>query len=219
MPLDTFENTLIHELSDLLSAEKQFAKVLQTVAKNADGAELKAIAAQHQEETVAQAEALQQAFISLGSKPERGVVCDAAKGLVEEITGALKEDKPKGAIKDVVLIGGCLRIEHYEIAGYSSAIALARSLGKKEAVAILTNTLNQEKATAKRFSDAATVVLKASAQSGAATAPQNGAAQSSQSKAAAKPAATKAVPAAKASAAKSSPAKAPAKSSAKKSAK
>ena len=160
MPLDTFENTLIHELSDLLSAEKQFAKALQTVAKNADSDVLRGLAEEHRAETVQQADTLMQAFTSLDSKPERGVVCDAAKGLVEEANGTLKEDKPKGVIKDVVLIGSCVRIEHYEIAGYSSAIALAKSLGKKEVVTILQGILKQEQETAKKLMDAGTALLK-----------------------------------------------------------
>lgn len=195
MSLDTFEDTLVHELSDLLSAEKQFAKALQTVAKNADGDALKTLATEHQAETVAQADTLMQAFEALGKKPERGVVCDAAKGLVEEANGTLKEDKPKGQIKDYVLMGSCLRIEHYEIAGYGSAIALAKSLGKKQVVTLLQGTLKQEQAAAKKIEAATAELLK----SGAAAAPP-AAAKAAPAKAAAKaPAAKK--PAAKRSAA------------------
>ena len=202
MPLDTFENTLIHELSDLLSAEKQFAKALQTVVKNADGDALRAMTQQHHAETVQQAETLQQAFAALGSKPERGVVCDAAKGLVEEATGTLKDDKPKGAIKDVVLIGSCLRIEHYEIAGYSSAIALAKALGKKEVVGILQGILKQEQETARKLMDAGNQLLKESAKVPVAASTQP---------------AKAAKPAAKAASAQTSAPKAPSKAAAAKS--
>lgn len=163
MPLDTFENTLIHDLSDLLSAEKQFAKALQTVAKNADSDTLRQMAEEHHAETVQHAENLMQAFSALGAKPERGLVCEAAKGLVEEATSTLKEEKPKGQIKDVVLMGSSLRIEHYEVAGYTSAIALARSLGKREVVSILQANLKQEQATAKKILDASTQMLKMAA--------------------------------------------------------
>jgi ferritin-like metal-binding protein YciE len=37
-----------------------------------------------------------------------------------------------------------LRVEHYEIAGYTAAIAIARELGEDEVVALLTETLNEE---------------------------------------------------------------------------
>ena len=41
MPLDTLHNALLHEMSDLLSAEKQIAKALQQVAKAATSEDLK----------------------------------------------------------------------------------------------------------------------------------------------------------------------------------
>jgi ferritin-like metal-binding protein YciE len=39
------------------------------------------------------------------------------------------------------------RIEHYEIAAYGTDIALARALGEKEAVDLLSATLDEEKQT------------------------------------------------------------------------
>ncbi|HEX8834817.1 MAG TPA: ferritin-like domain-containing protein [Abditibacteriaceae bacterium] len=194
MPLDTLENTLTHELSDLLSAENQFAKALLTVAKNADSDEVRVMAQEHHAETLQQIDNLKQAFTILGSKPERGLVCKAAQGLVEENSSTLKEEKPKGAIKDVVLLGGSLRIEHYEIAGYTAAISLAKSLGQKEVVRILQTNLAQEKATAKKV-EAATPALLLAASATPVTAP-----------AAAKPAAKKAT-ASKATASKAAPKK------------
>lgn len=129
-PLDKFENTLAHELSDWYSAENQFAKALQQTPKNADSAIVRQMALEHHAETLGQIENLKQAFVLLGKNPERGLVCKAAQGLVEEGSSTLKEEKPKGAIKNTVLWGSSLRIEHCEIAGYMAAIALAKSLGK-----------------------------------------------------------------------------------------
>jgi ferritin-like metal-binding protein YciE len=42
------------------------------------------------------------------------------------------------------------RIEHYEIAAYGTDIALAKALGEKEVVALLTQTLEEEKDTDKK---------------------------------------------------------------------
>ena len=39
------------------------------------------------------------------------------------------------------------RIEHYEIAAYGTNIAIARALGQKEAVGLLSETLEEEKQT------------------------------------------------------------------------
>ena len=70
------------------------------------------------------------------------------EGLVAEAKEAIESDE-EGAVKDVQLIGGGLRIEHYEIAGYTAAIAIAKTLGEKEIVALLTETLKEEQATGK----------------------------------------------------------------------
>src|SRR4028119_87852 len=106
MPLDTLENTLAHELSDLYSAEQQFAKALQQVVKAASSEAVRQMAQEHLEETKQQAENVKQALALLGQKPERGLVCKGAQGIVEENTSTLKEEKPKGALKDLALVGG-----------------------------------------------------------------------------------------------------------------
>lgn len=178
MPLDTLENTLAHEMSDLLNAETQFAKALQQVAKAATSASVQQLAQEHHAETLQQIETLKQAFTVIGQKPER-VVCKAAQGIVEENTSTLKEEKPKGALKDIALIGGSLRVEHYEIAGYSAAIAIAKALGQREVTQLLTRILKQEQATAKKLEGAALPLLQAAradaptASSSAPTAPSS----------------------------------------------
>jgi ferritin-like metal-binding protein YciE len=207
MPLDTLENTLTHELSDLLSAENQIAKALQVVAKNADSPQVKQMAEQHHQETVGQIENLKQAFQILGSKPERGMVCKGAQGIVEENNSTLKEEKPKGAIKDVALVAGSLRIEHYEIAGYTSAIALAKTLGKREVVQLLQTNLKQEQETARKLQAAAPELLKMALS-------ENGSAASAPAPKTAAPKAPAKKPAAKAPTAKATTKKAPAKKAA-----
>lgn len=160
MPLDTLENMLAHEMADLLSAENQFAKALQQVVKAADSEDVRQMAQTHLEETKQQAENLKQAFAALGQKPERGLVCKAAAGIVEENSSTLKEEKPKGAFKDLALISGSLRVEHYEIAGYSAAIAIAKVVGNKQVTQILQANLKQEQATAKKLEAAAPQLLQ-----------------------------------------------------------
>jgi ferritin-like metal-binding protein YciE len=160
MPLDTLDGMLAHELSDLLSAENQFAKALAQTAKAADSEQVRQLAQEHLEETKQQAENLKQAFSILGQKPEKGLVCKGAQGIVEENSSTLKEEKPKGVMKDLALIGGNLRVEHYEIAGYTKAVALAKTLGHKEVVKILQGNLAQEKATVKKLETATPEFLK-----------------------------------------------------------
>jgi ferritin-like metal-binding protein YciE len=186
MPLDTLENVLAHELSDLLSAENQIAKALGQVAKAADSDQVRQMAEQHREETQQQIDNLKQAFSVLGQKPEK-MVCKGAQGIVEENNTTLKEEKPKGALKDVALLAGSLRIEHYEVAGYTSAIATAKALGRREVVQLLQANLKQEKDTAKKVEAAASEILK-SAGSGAQTASATAASGKTAAKTASKPA-------------------------------
>lgn len=163
MALNTLEETLVHEMSDLLSAEQQFSKALTKVKNNASSAAVKQLAAEHYEETQGQIEVLKQAFEALGEKPEK-MVCKGAQGICEENDSTIKEEKPKGTVKDVVLLSGSMRVEHYEIAGYSSAISLAKALKKNQVAKLLQANLKQEQAAAKKLEAAASTLLKDSAQ-------------------------------------------------------
>lgn len=158
MSLETLDDTLLHELSDLLSAEKQIAKALTKVKNSADSPQVKEMAAQHYEETQQQIENLNQAFSALGEKPEK-MVCKGAQGICEENDSTIKEEKPKGAIKDIALLSGSARIEHYEIAGYTSAIALSKALRKREVTQLLQANLKQEQAALKKAEALTTAIL------------------------------------------------------------
>ena len=70
----------------------------------------------------------------------------ATAGLVEEGQEAIDEDATPEA-KDVMLIAAAQRVEHYEIAGYTSACSLAETLGLSSALKKLAATLSEEVAT------------------------------------------------------------------------
>ena len=82
------------------------------------------------------------------------------EGIVAEAKEAI-ESEEKGAVKDLQLIGGSLRIEHYEIAGYTAVIALAKTLGEKDIAALLTETLKEEQNTGKLLLTHSKPLLKA----------------------------------------------------------
>ena len=144
----SLENVLIDELRDLYSAENQLVKALPKMAKAANSPDLKNIFTTHLEETKGQVERLKQVFEHLGKKAT-GQHCSGMEGVIEEGKEAIEKDED-GATKDVCLIGAALRVEHYEIAGYTAAIAIAKALGHKEAVALLTETLNEEQNAGKK---------------------------------------------------------------------
>lgn len=143
----SLQDVFIEELRDLYSAENQLVKALPKMAKATKTPSLKAAFTNHLEETKGQVERLKQAFQMLGKKPT-GQHCNGMEGLVEEGTDAIESDE-EGATKNVELIGAALRVEHYEIAGYTAAIAIAKSLGETDIAALLNANLQEEIAAGK----------------------------------------------------------------------
>jgi ferritin-like metal-binding protein YciE len=154
MPL---KDVLLDELRDMYSAENQLVKALPKLAKGAKDAKLKQLFTAHLEETKGQVERLKEVFGHLGEKPT-GEHCNGMEGIVEEGADALEKDE-EGASFDCGLIGAALRTEHYEIAGYETTIAMAKTLGMQDVIDLLTENLNEEKAAAAKITEAATPIL------------------------------------------------------------
>lgn len=153
MKLDSIENLFIHELKDLLSAEKQLVKALPKMAKGASSEALREGFEEHLEQTKGHVERLEQVFERLDKSP-RAEHCKAMEGLIEEGSELLEEDgDPR--VKDAALIAAAQRIEHYEISGYGTARTLAELLGLDKAVDLLQQTLDEEKATDEKLTELA----------------------------------------------------------------
>jgi ferritin-like metal-binding protein YciE len=88
------------------------------------------------------------------------------RGLVEEATHEIGEQDGKGPIMDLVIVAGMQRIEHYEIAAYGTDIALAKALGEKELVDLLTLTLEEEKQTDLKLTEVTEQHIMAAAMGG-----------------------------------------------------
>jgi ferritin-like metal-binding protein YciE len=154
MKLDSLEDLFVHELKDLLSAEKQLVKALPKMAKGAASEALKESIENHLEQTKVHVERLETIFEDLG-KAARAEHCKGMEGLIEEGSKLLEEDG-EDMVKDAALIGAAQRVEHYEIAAYGTARALAELLGNKQAVKLLQQTLDEEKETDEKLTELAT---------------------------------------------------------------
>jgi ferritin-like metal-binding protein YciE len=139
------EDLLVHELRDLLYAEKQLVKALPKMAAAAHSPRLAEAFKTHREETLGHVQRLEQIFESLELAP-RGEKCEAMEGLIAEGAEIL-EAKGDDQVRDAALIAAAQRVEHYEIAGYGCARTFAAILGKSEAAELLQQTLDEEKAT------------------------------------------------------------------------
>lgn len=157
MKLQTLEDLLHHELKDLYSAENQLVKALPKMAKAAANPELASGFTLHLEETEGQVARLDKIAEIIGKKLG-GHKCKAMEGLVEEGAELISEDAAP-SVKDAGLIGAAQRVEHYEMAGYGTAKAIALKLGLKEVADLLQETLEEEKATDLKLTELAESVV------------------------------------------------------------
>ncbi len=142
MKLDSLQKLFVHELKDLYSAENQILKALPKLAEAAKSEKLAQAFTSHLEETKTHVSRLEKIFESLDFGPG-GEHCSGAEGLIKEGEDMIGMDaEPR--VKDVGLVCAAQRVEHYEMAGYGGAVALATSLGYGEAAEILRKTLEEE---------------------------------------------------------------------------
>jgi ferritin-like metal-binding protein YciE len=156
--MEELQELLTEELRDLYDAEKQLVRALPKVAKAVTDTELKEGILEHLEVTKNQVTRLEQVFELLGERA-KSKPCKAMQGLIEEANEHISEHE-KGSVLDSVLIIGSQKIEHYEIAGYGSARAIAKSLGNREVVGLLQTTLAEEEQTDKSLTSVALRIQK-----------------------------------------------------------
>ena len=142
MRLDTLKTLYIDELRDLYNAENQLIKALHKMAKAASSEELQEAFEKHLEQTKTHVDRLEEVFEEIGEKP-KGKTCRAMKGLIEEGSEILHEDREESVI-DAGIIVAAQKVEHYEIAGYGSVRTFAQLLGKDRSAELLQTTLEEE---------------------------------------------------------------------------
>jgi len=147
MPATELKELLKHELGDMLYAEQKILRMLGAMNRESSNPKMKERLDEHLTETYEQIERLKRAFEVIGEEA-KAEKCHAAIGLKEEHDSFVREEEPSAPMLEAFDLGNGLRVEHYEIAGYRSAIALAQALGENECVALLTESLREEEAMA-----------------------------------------------------------------------
>jgi ferritin-like metal-binding protein YciE len=156
--ISSLREVYIDQLRDLYSAETQIIKALPKLAKAATAPDLKKGFKLHLEQTRQHAARIKDICAAIKEKPT-GRKCLATAGLVEEGQEAIDENATPEA-RDVMLIAAARRVEHYEMAAYSTACALAKALEFNNALRILSITLSEEVATEANLSKAAGPALE-----------------------------------------------------------
>jgi ferritin-like metal-binding protein YciE len=150
--MKTLAEIFEHTLEDVYYAENAITKALPKVAKAATNAELKKAAEDHLAETRDQIKKLDLVFKSIGKKAS-GTKCDAIEGLLKEADGLIEETS--GTALNAGLLAACQAVEHYEISRYGSLREWAKDLGHDEAHKLLSEILDQEKATNNKLTNLA----------------------------------------------------------------
>lgn len=142
MSLGSLHHLFIHELKDLYSAENQILKALPRMAEAASSPGLKRAFLAHLDETRTHIRRLEEIFGDLEYLPSEAHG-DGAESLISEGEHVI-ESGSAGPLRDAGLIICARRVEHYEMAGYGNAVALAAVVGSDAALRRLRLTLEEE---------------------------------------------------------------------------
>ena len=143
MEIGSFKDMFVAELQELASVEGQLADALLRMAGAASHPALKRLLVYHRAETETQRERLMTILEKHGADPVAHVD-QAMQALVTEtmkMLAMLKTDD----LRDAGLIASAQKIEHYEIAAYGTAAALAGQLDLRDEQKMLHLSLQEEK--------------------------------------------------------------------------
>ncbi len=146
--METALEFLTHELSDMLDAERKILGILEEAQDEVSNEQLRKGLEHHHKQTEGQIERLEQCFEELGQEPQQ-TECKGILGLKQEKESFMEED-PSEDLLEIFTVGASAKIEHYEIAAYTSMIDLCTQLGLKKAVRLLQQNLREEEQMLKR---------------------------------------------------------------------
>lgn len=132
------------QLKEIYCAEKALTKVIPAMIKHASSEELIEALKYHMSETEEHIKRVEEVFEMIG-KPATAKKCEAMQGLIREL-GDIMELCEEGAMRNAGIIASIQKIEHYEIATYTTLYKFAETLGLDEAIELFRITLEEEKA-------------------------------------------------------------------------
>jgi len=148
--METAHELFIHELQDMLDAEKKLVGALAQQSLESSRPDLKKAFESHQAQTEKQVERLQQVFESIGEEPIE-VECKGLRGLIEEHDSFKEEEEPSDDLMDIFNVGAATKVEHYEIGAYEGLLRLATAMKHIKAVRLLNQNLKEEQQTLKKM--------------------------------------------------------------------
>lgn len=131
------------QLKELYWAENVMVPMLDKTIGNTTSKDLSDALINHSSETGTHAKRLEKIFVAIGleAKAER---YEALACLMKEGENFIMNAR-KGVVRDAGIIAVLQKIKHYEIACYGTMRAYAIALKEEDVVALLEETLNEEK--------------------------------------------------------------------------
>ena len=141
-----FHEFFVDELKDIYWAEQHLLAALPKMQKAATSADLKAAFEKHTKETQTHIDRLEKVFGLLDEKPV-AKKCEAMAGLLEEAKSIMGDTDKGSMTRDAGLILAAQKVEHYEIGTYGTLRVFANNMGHNDVEDLLSETLENEKAT------------------------------------------------------------------------
>jgi ferritin-like metal-binding protein YciE len=140
--MQTARELFVHELSDMLDAERKILDGLREQTEESSRNDLKTQLEKHRDQTEDQIQRLEQCFEELGAEPQ-DTECTGIRGIIEEHENFKQENPPEDLI-DFFNVGACAKVEHYEIASYETLIRMADLMEQKKVSKLLNQNLKEE---------------------------------------------------------------------------
>ena len=134
----------MHELGDILYAERPLVKALPKLQEEASDQELASGFETHLEETRQHVKNIEAASEKFGEEP-KAEQCPGIDGIKKEHDEFVTNESPSQEVLDSFLTGAAARTEHYEIAAYEGLVTMAEAMGETEIVDLLSENLEQER--------------------------------------------------------------------------
>lgn len=143
MEITNFKDMYLSELQELASVEDQLGESLLHMAEVASHPTLKKALLHHREKTQVQKDRLESILQKHGVN-SKAHTDQAMEALLKE-TGKMLTMLKGNDLRDAGLIASAQKLEHYEIAAYGTAAALAGQLDMRDDQQLLHTSLEEER--------------------------------------------------------------------------
>ena len=129
---DSLKEVYLEEMKDLWSANDQMSRAVKELSNHANDPKLKTLLSGSIDGIAKHTQTIKQLIEEAGGevKPDH---CKGMEGLVTEaLKHGIKEAPTVDSLQDIEMVAQYQRMSHYGIAGFGSAAAYAKALGKDE---------------------------------------------------------------------------------------